>query len=303
MANSIVSIFMSIILFICTLFRINCNTENPTGYGVYNDVSYGESSEQVFDLVIPEGVGDELSLCVYIHGGAWTGGDKSNVAFMLKPYAEEKGMVTANVNYRLLKESQPELNYKTLCEDVNEAIKKVVSICEEKGIAIKKAMVMGESAGGHISLMYAYTYYDKCPVEIGLVYSICGPTDMTDVRYFTENEISPEYMLTLQSLLTGKTITAENRFSPETIQAQLEASPINYVNENTVPTIFNSCGKDTLVPVSNGEHLEKLLKSYGVDYYYAEFVNSIHCARNKRDVVTTKVFDIKLDEMIDKYVK
>lgn len=303
MVNSIVSIFLSLLLFMLSVLGINCNKIEPTGYDFYNDVSYGQDSQQVFDLVIPEGVGDELSLCVYVHGGAWTGGDKSNVAFMLKPYAEEKGMVTANVNYRLLKESQPELNYKTLCEDVNEAIKKVVSICEEKGIAIKKAMVMGESAGGHISLMYAYTYYDKCPVEIGLVYSICGPTDMTDVRYFTENEISPEYMLTLQSLLTGKTITAENRFSPETIQAQLEASPINYVNENTVPTIFNSCGKDTLVPVSNGEQLEKLLKSYGVDHYYAEFDNSIHCARSKRDALTTKVFDIKLDEMIDKYVK
>lgn len=303
MVNSIVSIFLSLLLFMLSVLGINCNKIEPTGYDFYNDVSYGQDSQQVFDLVIPQGIGDELSLCVYVHGGAWIGGDKTNVDWVVKPYAEEKGMVTANVNYRLLKENHDELNYKSLCEDVNEAIKKAVSICESKGISIKKAMVMGESAGGHIALMYAYTYYDKSPVEIGLVYSNCGPTDMTDIKYFTENEIPTETMLILQSLLTGKTITADNVLSEETRQAQLEASPINYVNANTVPTIFNSCGKDTLVPVSNGEHLEKLLKSYGVDYYYAEFVNSIHCARNKRDALTTKVFDIKLDEMIDKYVK
>lgn len=302
MLNTIISIFTSIVIFFCTLFGINLGGTEPTGYDMYSDIAYGQDAEQVFDLIIPQGVGNEMGLCVYIHGGGWIGGDKSAESETVKPFAK-KGLVTANVNYRLLKDGHDELNYKSLLEDINEAVKKIVSFCEEKGISVKKAMFMGESAGGHIALMYSYTYYDKCPVEIGFVYSICGPTDMTDERYFVDTDFPEDMMLNIQTLLTGKTVTADNRFSDEIVQAQLEVSPISYVNENSVPTILNSCGQDRLVPVSNAETLCDVLEANGVEYYYKEFYFSNHCGRHGMDFINYTLLDMKLDEMIEKYVK
>ena len=275
----------------------------PTGYDLKFDISYGEESEQKLDLIIPEGIGKTLNLCVYIHGGAWMGGDKSLETENVIGYAKDRGMIAANVNYRLLSESRQDLNCNTQLQDINSAVEKIVEVCQEEGYTIKNAMITGESAGGHLALMYAYKCKDISPVNISLVYSICGPTNLTDIKFYTENDIPAEQMMLIQSCLTGTTITMNNLLAAEISNELMKISPIKYVNENTVPTIFNSCGRDKLVPVSNGEVLEKLLSNYGVDYYYAEFANSGHCARNTLDIATISVFDMKLDEMINKYVK
>ncbi|MBQ7653448.1 MAG: alpha/beta hydrolase [Clostridia bacterium] len=311
---AITSIIVSIIMAILSIFGIGSGSggdsgsttpvgTTPTGYDISVDVSYGAHDQQKLDVVIPQGVGKTLSLAVHIHGGAWMGGDKSQKTEDVMTYAKEKNMISANVNYRLLLIDDPQYNCWTMLDDINAAMNKIVEICRAKGYAIKKAMMWGESAGGHLALMYSYTYKDKCPVTIGLCYSICGPTNMTDPKYFTENDIPAAQMLILQTRLTGQEITANNLLSESTRNAQLKVSPINYVNSSTVPTIFNSAGRDRLVPASNGDALAKALKLYGVDYYYAEFTNSNHCGRNGLDVGTYTALDSKLDQMINKYVK
>lgn len=275
----------------------------PTGYDLKFDISYGEESEQKLDLIIPEGIGKTLNLCVYIHGGAWMGGDKSLETENVIGYAKDRGMIAANVNYRLLSESRQDLNCNTQLQDINSAVEKIVEVCQEEGYTIKNAMITGESAGGHLALMYAYKCKDISPVNISLVYSICGPTNMADVNYYTKTDMTADQVALLQSVLTGRTINMDNLMTTEIYEELMKVSPIKYVDQNSVPTIFNSCGNDRLVPVSNGEQLEKALKNFGVDYYYAEFVNSGHCARNTLDIATTSVFDVKLDEMIEKFVK
>lgn len=274
----------------------------PTGYDVMTDISYGEEEAQKFDLTIPQGIGKELSLAVFIHGGAWFGGDKSYETDKTQ-YMAEKGMISANVNYRLLSTERKELDCDTLLEDIDNAIAKIVEVCGEKGYSIGKAMLWGKSAGGHIALMYAYTCKEKSAVDIGLVYSICGPTDMSDTNYFSKTEFTTEQVLLLQSGLTGKDVTADN-FLDDSIQSELaRVSPVSYVDENSVPTIFNSCGRDNLIPVSNAQRLEKALKANGVDYYYGHFANSNHCGRHGFDFFAYTVFDYHLDKMIDEYVK
>ena len=142
----------------------------PTGYNLKFDISYGEESEQKLDLIIPEGIGKTLNLCVYIHGGAWMGGDKSLETENVITYAQDRGMIAANVNYRLLSESRQDLNCNTQLQDINSAVEKIVEVCQEEGYTIKNAMIMGESAGGHLALMYAYKCKDISPVNISLVY-------------------------------------------------------------------------------------------------------------------------------------
>ena len=180
----------------------------PTGYDISADVSYGAHDQQKLDLAIPQGVGTTLSLAVHIHGGAWMGGDKSQYTDDVMVYAKDKNMISANVNYRLLLLDGSQYNCQTILDDIQAAMNKIVEICRSKGYSIKKAMIWGESAGGHIALMYSYTRRDRCPVTIGLCYSICGPTNLTDAKYYTENDIPPEQMLILQSRHTGQDINA-----------------------------------------------------------------------------------------------
>lgn len=310
MGNTIANFILSIIMAILSIFGIGTGggghepiDTTPTGYDIMSNVSYGTSSQQAFDLMIPEGIGKTLSLAVYIHGGAWMGGDKSLEIETFTPMAKEKGMIAASLNYRLLKIDDASLTLNDQLQDINSAITKIVQICTSKGYKIKKALIWGESAGAHLALMYSYTWKDRCPVDIGLCYSICGPTNLCDPWYYTDDEIPPYQMLILQSRITGLNITADNLLSGTTVDALRRCSPINYVNAGTVPTIFNSCGRDTLVPVSNGEDLAKILKANFVDYYYVEFPNSNHCGRNGFDSTVYTKFDKKLDQMINTYVK
>lgn len=46
-------------------------------YKEFPDLSYGPGGQQTFDLYLPTDRGDSPGLILYIHGGAWTSGDKA----------------------------------------------------------------------------------------------------------------------------------------------------------------------------------------------------------------------------------
>ena len=188
-------------------------------------------------------------------------------------------------------------------KDIDNALKKIVEVCKENGYNVTKDMLWGESAGGHLSTMYCYKYKKTSPVNIGLCYSICGPTDLTDNWYFTTCEIKGREMATLQKLLTSADITLDNYTGEAAIEARKSVSPLYYVTPDSVPTLYYSGGKDPLVQTSDGEKLAAALKKNGVDHYYMEFPNSPHCGRVKDDYGYCKLFDLHLESMLKKYVK
>lgn len=306
------SFLLAVVMTVVSLFgsiqlKLDFTRKIPKGYKELTDVSYGESPQQVFDITFPEGIGSDLSLSVYIHGGAWWGGDKNTSYSILYGYFSDRkmldDMICARVNYRLISESTPEINCETQLQDIDNALKKIVEVCKENGYNVTKAMLWGESAGGHLSTMYCYKYKKTSAVNIGLCYSICGPTDLTDNWYFTTCEIKGQEMATLQKLLTSADITLDNYTGEAAIEARKSVSPIYYVTPDSVPTLYYSGGKDPLVQTSDGEKLAAALKKNGVDHYYMEFPNSPHCGRVKDDYGYCKLFDLHLESMLKKYVK
>lgn len=306
------SFILAVIMTVVSLFgsiqlALDPTLKRPKGYKEMTDISYGESPQQVFDITFPEGIGSDLSLSVYIHGGAWWGGDKNDSYSILYGYFSDRkmldDMICARVNYRLLTGTNPEIDCEAQLQDIDNAIKKIVQVCHENGYNVTKAMIWGESAGGHLSTMYCYKYKDTSAVDIGLCYSICGPTDLTDDWYFTKCEITFQEMVTLQRLLTNTDITADNYNDAASIEARKSVSPIYYVTPDSVPTLYYSGGRDPLVPASEGEKLAKALEENGVDYHYALFPNSPHCGRVKDDYGYCKLFDLHLEAMLNKYVK
>lgn len=277
--------------------------KNEKKFKVFEDVKYGEHELQKIDVVIPAKAEKKTNLYVRIHGGAWIGGDKKDVISSMVPFAKKYNMISANFNYRLLKDGCYDVDFNSIMDDIHYAMKKTVEICREEGYELEKAVLEGESAGAHIALMYAYKFADKSPVKISLVYSDCGPTDMNDDNYFKPPiEITRKDMLMLKGLLIGKELTYESMKEAENVEKLKTVSPINYVTNETVPTILNSCGKDVLVPVSNGVTLEKLLAENGIDHYFDIFDNSKHCRRDKADKKKVKKHEKKFKEMLDKYI-
>ena len=63
------------------------------------DVSYGSHPQQRIDLFVPERAAP-APMVLFVHGGAWSVGDKSQYTVVGERLAHE-GRVTAVVNHRL----------------------------------------------------------------------------------------------------------------------------------------------------------------------------------------------------------
>lgn len=50
-----------------------------TGLSSYTDISYGAEPSQKFDVYVPKSATVKFPLIIFIHGGAWIAGDKSDV--------------------------------------------------------------------------------------------------------------------------------------------------------------------------------------------------------------------------------
>ena len=277
--------------------------DSPTSYDIQTNLSYGSSGDQTLDLIIPKGVGKRLNLYVYIHGGAWGSGDKIAGADVIQKYAKEENMIGASLNYRLIVMGKYNITCNTILTDINSAMNKIYNECAAKGYTINNAIVAGDSAGGHLALLYSYKYKSTCPINIRMVYSNCGPTDLTDINFYSNNTILPQQMIELQGTLIGQSFNVQEYYTLDIQRDLLKISPIAYVNSGSPATIFNSCGRDDLVPVSNGEKLDQVLSSAGVDHYYANFPNSGHCSRNAADAAITSQFDAKFEQMFDRYIR
>ncbi|KAI9292355.1 alpha/beta-hydrolase [Neoconidiobolus thromboides FSU 785] len=62
--------------------------------------SYNQNILNSYDIYLPESKFDDAPLLIWIHGGAWVSGDKSDYYYFAKQLANN-GIATALVNYRL----------------------------------------------------------------------------------------------------------------------------------------------------------------------------------------------------------
>jgi acetyl esterase/lipase len=122
------------------------------------DVAYGEDDKQCLDVYAPTGA-RKAPIVVFIHGGEWTRGDKSNVSYKPK-LLNENGIVFISVNYRLT----PPASHPAHVSDVASAIRWTREHAEEFGGDPKKIFLMGHSAGCHLATLVALDprYLAKC---------------------------------------------------------------------------------------------------------------------------------------------
>jgi kynurenine formamidase len=106
-------------------------------------------ADQSYDLYWPTASSVvSTPLLVFIHGGAWQSGDKSEYKALGTAFAQ-MGIITAVVNYRL----SSKIQHPGPVEDVARAIAHLAK--NAQGYDPKKIFVMGHSAGAHMCGMLA----------------------------------------------------------------------------------------------------------------------------------------------------
>lgn len=110
------------------------------------EIAYGGDARQRLDFTPAARPGAPLVL--FIHGGAWSMGDKAMAGHMAAHF-RERGYAFASVNYRLVPDADP----RQQAEDVAAAIALLIDDSRRLGIDRDRVMIMGHSAGAHLAAL------------------------------------------------------------------------------------------------------------------------------------------------------
>ncbi len=239
----------------------NLEPEIPADIEEFKNIEYknvnGKSLQ--LDIYKPKNLTEPAPLLVFVHGGGWKGGKRSDYLVYLVDYAK-KGYITATVSYRLKNDSI----YPACVQDVSDAVHWLFCNAEKYGYDPDRIAMIGGSAGGHLVLMTTYDL--KAPQiqldsacltspahKIKAVVDIYGPVDMTTPYAQT------------QGLVTGF-IGHSYTEKPE---LYWEASPAKYLRAGLPPTLIFQGTSDNLLPQSQSDTLKVRLDRLGVpnEYY------------------------------------
>lgn len=227
------------------------------------NVPYGADGQQKMDIYLPGGrTTAATKIIILIHGGGWSGGDKADFTPFVDTLKRRlPGYAIFNVNYRLA--SGTTNLFPTQENDVKSAVEFIYSKRADYVIS-DKFVLLGTSAGGHLSLLQAYK--NNATVKIKAVVDFYGPTDLMDMYN------NPASIFALPSALAA-VVGATPTSNPALYQ---QSGPINYVTAQSPPTIILHGGLDIVVSVNQSAMLKNKLQTFGVVNQYVFYPTENH---------------------------
>lgn len=185
---------------------------------------------------------------IWIHGGAWISGDKSDVANYLRILAAQ-GWVTIGINYTLA----PTAQHPTQVRQVSEALHHVTEQAPRWGIDPHKLILAGDSAGAQLAAQmaaaiaredYASALGMPRPIDRAALKGVvlfCGPYDLG--RMGDKGGPSSPFLRTVAWAFTGSRTLKGH-------PAEDLASVLRHVDAHFPPAFVSVGNDDTLGPQS-----------------------------------------------------
>ena len=202
-----------------------------------HDVAYGDEPRQRLDLYCPLKPDPELPLVVFIYGGAWQFGERSQYRWAAESLAN-MGYYTAIPDYRLF----PEVHFPEFIYDVEASIPKALRSCRDlHGCATDEVILVAHSSGAHTAAMLAMdpAYFAGQEVKIIGWVGLSGPYDFLPLRNKLEDIFPPS-------------------IPPNLTQ------PIYFVSPDDPPALLIHGKDDTRVYPENSQNLGQALEDAGV---------------------------------------
>lgn len=210
--------------------------------------SYGPHERNVLDIYLTKD--HPKAVVLLIHGGGWNMGDKWMYREMQRFLGKNK-IASLNMNYRLLKNGA---TYKEMMEDIQKAENYLFHFMESQNLEFNNYHIMGESAGAHLSLLYAHTH----PAHIASAMSFSGPV-FFDARPKSNNiksNIEQDIYRKLAGLKREKNLEIlQNGFN--------DMSPLLHIQ--SVKTLLFQGGDDSLVNPKYAEIYHQQLQEQSVE--------------------------------------
>jgi acetyl esterase/lipase len=234
----------------------------PEGIRFERDLVYARigGQELKLDLYWQARAVAPTPVIVWVHGGAWRSGDKSQPDAALSLLGAGYGV--ASVGYRLSQEAL----FPAQIEDCRAAVRWLRANAERYHLDPRRFGAWGPSAGGHLAALLGTAHHvrewdrpgdnQECSSAVQAVCDWFGPTDflrLNDVPGAMDHDApdSPE------SQLVGGPIQ-ENR------DRVARANPITYITPGSPPFLIVHGDRDDVVPLNQGELLHAALQHAGV---------------------------------------
>jgi acetyl esterase/lipase len=232
------------------------------------DIPYAgtDNPRQRLNLLLPKTPRDDkpLPVIVYIHGGAWLGGDRAGGHGKLAAYVADGEYAGVSVGYRLTNDAI----WPAQIHDCKAAIRWVRANAKKYNLDPDKIGVVGESAGGHLVALLGTSggnkdlegdlgAYKDVSSRVQCVVDQFGPADILAMKD-GRSSIAHDAPSSPEGKLLGGRVSEKK-------DAAKAASPVTYVAADNPPFLIIHGNKDPLVPYSQSEKLSELLKKAKVD--------------------------------------
>jgi acetyl esterase/lipase len=262
------------------------------------DLTYCTTSDGVkltMDLYQPEKMTGPVPAVLYVHGGGWTGGDKSDgTGLLFKEALLRRGYVMAAINYRLA----PKYVFPVQIEDVKCAVRHLRANAAKYNIDPERIGAIGGSAGGHlVSLLGAS---DKAAgwdsgensdqsSRVQAVVDMFGPSDL-------------RVMLANSNRRIERLIF--NASGPDD-SALVTFSPVTYITPDDPPFLILHGDHDEVVPIEQSQILYDKLKAAGVSVELVVVKNAGHGFRPADGDIQPSMPELAqmVVDFFDKYLK
>lgn len=239
----------------------------PANVRKLGDIDYAGTGNprQKLDLYLPAKRTDDkpLPMIVFIHGGAWRGGNKAGGASHVIPFVAGGRYAGVSIAYRLTGEAR----WPAQIHDCKAAIRWLKAHANEHGLDPARIAVWGTSAGGHLVAMLGVSGDDASmegmiggntgeSSKVRCVVDFFGPTELLTMeeqsgRAARNAADSPE------SILVGGAIQQHPAMAKN-------ASPIDHVGAGDAPHLIVHGTADPIVPFAQSVNYKKRLVDAGV---------------------------------------
>jgi len=224
----------------------------PEGVQALRDVEYAKvgATSLLLDIFKPSMATGKLPLVIWVHGGAWSAGNKEWQPIPALPMTA-RGYAVATIDYRLSGEAK----WPAQIHDCKAAVRFLRAHAKEYNLDPDRFGVWGSSAGGHLVAMLG-TSGDVRELEGDLgnpgvssrVQAVCdwfGPTDLLVL-----DNANP-----VKGLLGGP--------ASENVDKAKQANPITWISKDAPPFLIMHGDQDKAVSIKQSELLREALRKAG----------------------------------------
>ncbi len=242
-----------------------------------------KNKELKLDIWLPSRNKASTPLVFFCHGGGWISGFRNqpnNVSWC--QYLASKGFAVVSIDYRY--------GYKNTMNDIlldySDALNYIRDNSKKLSINKDNIVLMGLSAGGHMSLLYStYHAFNKNEKEMSGIKGVIAyysPTDLNDI-FVSESKSMFARFATAQTL---KGIEAPKE------EIYNFYSPIKWVSEDMIPCLIVHGKLDTVVPFKSSIKFVSRLKQLNIKHSFLVHRKGGHSFDTKlKDIATINILE------------